>query len=68
MPEASDQLLADADALDREAGAADWLAGLAAAQGDAEAADRVAAEAAVLRRYASLNRWIVEQGGMGEDE
>jgi hypothetical protein len=61
-----EQLLADAEALDREAAAADWLAGLAEQAGDDAQAAKVAGEADVLRSYAALNRAIVEQAAMGE--
>lgn len=58
MSEASDQLNADADALDRTAAAAEWIAGLN--EDEVEKA-RVQGEAQILRNWAGLCRVIAEQ-------
>lgn len=53
----NEQLLADADALDGVADAADYLAGLASESDPAHAA-KVKEEAGVLRRWADLCRAV----------
>jgi len=57
-PENQQRLLEIADALDEEATAADYLAGLAEAEGDSTKAAEISGDAATMRRWATLNRDI----------